>query len=194
MKSLVITAPHPTLRKVSLPITKVDQKLKKNIQLLIQALKQEIDPPGVGMAFSQINKSISGFAIRPTATRTLPAKADAEIKVLLNPVIKAHSKTRELGEDQSEPDYEGCLSVPLIYGPVPRWSWLELEFQTIKNDQLITQTSRFTGYSARIVQHEMDHLNGILFTDHLLKLNLPAYVKKGYDFVEIEDRKILQVF
>lgn len=192
MTKLVLTAPHPTLRQTALPIKKVDKKLLDNIQELLIALEGETDPPGVGMAFPQINKSISGLAYRPEVKNN--RSANFQVTILLNPVITSHSLDQSFGEDPDEPDLEGCLSVPNLYGPVPRWNWVELKYEIIKEGQLALQTQRFTDYHARIIQHELDHLNGILFTDHLIKLDLPAYVKQGNEFVELTDRDILQIF
>lgn len=192
MATQVLTAPHPTLRQTAQPIKTVDKKLLDNIKQLIIALEGEKDPPGVGMAFPQIDKSIRGFALRPDAKGDNPAHA--KIKILINPVITAHSTNQSFGEDPDEPDFEGCLSVPKIYGPVPRWDWLELDYEIIKDEQLLKQSQRYTGYVARVIQHELDHLDGILFTDHLLKLDLPAFIKQGDEFAELMDRDILQVF
>ncbi len=195
MSNPIITAPHPTLRKKAQPIKKVDKKLLDNIKLLITALDYEQDPQGVGLAFPQINKSLQAFAFKPDKITAENFKKESrEAKILLNPTIKAHSSDKTFGTDPDEPDYEGCLSIPNVYGPVPRWTWVELEYQIIKNKQLTTQNKKFTAYAARIVQHELDHLQGILFTDYLLKLNLPAYLKQGDQFIEMTNRDLLKVY
>ncbi len=186
----VITAPHPTLRKVTQVVTKVDKKLLQNVELLQQSLLLEKDPEGVGLAFPQINKSIRAFAYRPDKEKK---KAKA-VQVFFNPVIVSHSHEKEIGRKPKKPDLEGCLSVPRLFGVVPRWSWIELEYQLIEDSQLVTYKQQFEGYKARIVQHELDHLNGILFTDHILREGSPIYLVVDEDLVLFDDRELLKTF
>ena len=185
----IITAPHPTLRKKANPVTTVDKKLLQNIQLLIENLVLEKDPQGVGLAFPQINKSIRGFAFRPETNKNKNA-----VRVFLNPKILSHSETQSFGENENEPDLEGCLSVPKFFAPIPRWDWLELEFQLVNDQQLISHKQRFSGYHARIVQHELDHLDGILFTDYVLQHDLPIYIQKHNKLVAFEDKELLKAY
>ncbi len=186
----VITAPHPTLRKVAKPVNKVDKKLLQNIKLLIDSLILEKDPEGVGLAFPQINKSISGFAYRPDKNK----KKAGSVQVFFNPKIIAHSNDLVLGRKPKKPDLEGCLSVPRFFGAVPRWSWVEMEYQIVEDSKLVTHKQLFKDYKARIVQHEIDHLNGILFTDHVLKHNLPIYLVENDQLIPFEDKELLKSF
>lgn len=185
----IITAPHPTLRQTAKRIDVVDKKLLQNIDLLIKNLLLEKDPEGVGLAFPQINKSLRAFAFRPD-----PKEKNIPTQVLINPEITQHSQEQVLGERSGEPDLEGCLSVPNLYAPVPRWSWIELTFELIEDNQLVLKKERFENYHARIIQHELDHLNGILFTDHVLKFNLPIYIEDGDKMVELEDKELLEAY
>lgn len=186
----VITAPHPTLRKVAKSVIVVDKKLHQNIKLLIDSLFLEKDPEGVGLAFPQINKSICGFAYRPDKNK----KGSDSVKVFFNPKIVSHSNEMVVGRNPKKPDLEGCLSVPRFFGVVPRWSWVEMEYQVVEGDKLITQKQVFKDYKARIVQHEVDHLNGILFTDRVLKHNLPIYLVDNDQLIPFEDRQLLESF
>jgi len=186
----IITAPHPTLRKVARPVTKVDTKLLQNIKLLIDNLVLEKDPEGVGLAFPQINKSIRGFAYRPDVNKKRPDS----VQVFFNPKIIAHSDDFVLGRNPKKPDLEGCLSVPRFFGAVPRWSWVEMEYQTVEGNKLVFHKQLFKDYKARIVQHETDHLNGILFTDHVLKYNLPIYLVENDQLIPFEDKELLKSF
>ncbi|KUK79853.1 MAG: Peptide deformylase [Microgenomates bacterium 39_7] len=185
----IITAPHPTLRQQAKPVTKIDKKLLQNIDLLIENLLLEKDPQGVGLAFPQINKSIRGFAFRPETK-----KGKSSTQVFLNPKIVSRSESQSFGENNDEPEMEGCLSIPQFYAPVPRWDWIELEYQLTDNQRLSNQQQRFCGYHARIIQHELDHLNGILFTDYVLKYDLPLYVQKGGELVPFEDKELLKAY
>jgi peptide deformylase len=90
---------------------------------------------------------------------------------------------------------EGCLSMPGLYGPVPRWSWIEIEFEDFVSPTslaLKSQKLRFEDFAARVVQHEADHLDGVLFTDYANDYDLPVYQEnhKG-ELVEIEDKSLL---
>lgn len=187
----IITAPHTTLRTKASLVKNLDNKMISFIHDLATSLEDQQNPPGVGLASPQVNKKVRAFAIRPVEARTrkLPTPL-----VFINPEIVEHSNNRVLGADEKDPDLEGCLSVPKIYGPVPRWEWVDLKYQILEKDKLIKKQQRFKNFAARIVQHELDHLNGVLFTDHLLKHNLPAYIQEKDQLVELVDRSILQVY
>ncbi len=187
-----MTAPHPTLRKKAAPITQVDKKTISLIEELKTTLKDQKNPAGVGLAFPQIGKSLRAFAMREAMAETDPKQT--EIMVLINPEIIAHSSDKTLGDDEENPDLEGCLSIPNVYGPVPRWAWVKLKYQILRQNELIDQTKKFSGFPARIAQHELDHLNGILFTDYLLELNLPAYLEQEENLVTLADTSPLQVY
>lgn len=84
--------------------------------------------------------------------------------------------------------------MPLLYGPVPRWEWVEVEYHGLIGDQLVEKKERFDGFHARVVQHEIDHLDGILFTDYSLQYDLPVYREEGKELVEITDRGVLELY
>ena len=117
-----------------------------------------------------------------------------DLKIFLNPVIVDHSKETTYGADAEDPILEGCLSIPGIYGPVPRWEWVKVRYQTIDHrSQPVEKTERFSDFDARVIQHEYDHLQGILFTDYSLKMDLPVYEFVGKKMKEIS-KDILQAF
>ncbi len=188
----IITAPHQTLREKAEPIVDVDKKTIDLISQLKSNLKNQQNPPGVGLAFTQVDKKLRAFAMREVDADADPAQA--EIKVLINPEIIDHSSEKTLGTNEEEPDLEGCLSIPGVYGPVPRWSWVKVKYQVLENKKLKDKTKKFNGFPARIVQHELDHLNGILFTDYLLELDLPAYVEQDEGLIEIADTSALRAY
>lgn len=108
---------------------------------------------GVGLAAPQIGVSLRFFAMDD---------GNGPL-IIINPEIIEHSNEKELGE-------EGCLSLPGIFADVNRYKWVKLKYQ----DEYGNVHERlFEGYSARIVQHERDHLDGILFIDHL-----PSNIRK----------------
>ena len=185
----IISVPHPTLRQKAKTITRIDIKLKQNIKLLLENLISQHDPDGVGLAFPQINKSIRGFAFR-VGERQEPHG----IRVFLNPSIVAHSRKTSLGDNPLQPYLEGCLSVPNLWGPVPRFEWLDLHYQVLSNNQLVDRQDRFGGFLARGMQHELDHLDGVIFTDHILQHNLPIYFSQNGRMKEFDDRELMSSF
>ena len=188
----IITAPHETLRAVAEPITTLDESTIKLLRALETDLDEQRNPTGVGLAGPQVDYSLRAFAAR---TMTDEDPLQTPIRVFINPIIIAHSQQQILGQNLDQPDLEGCLSIPKIYGEVPRWQWVELEFQTLENDQLVDHQEKFYDYAARIMQHELDHLNGILFTDHILKYDTPVYItNKHNQLEELEQLSILEVF
>lgn len=180
----IIHVPHPTLRKTAKPIEAVDTKLKQMVTDLQETLAATTNPQGVGLAAPQVDKLQRMFAA------TLPEIGG--MNIYLNPVIAEHSKEVSFGPNKKEPYLEGCLSIPFIYGPVPRYEWIELEYDMIENDELVTYTQRFEDFAARVMQHELDHLDGILFTDYSHKFDLPVYRSKSRsDKMEEIDKSVL---
>ena len=187
----IITVPNQHLRRMAKPIIKVDEKLKQLLAKLKNELELKQNPPGLGLAFPQIDKNIRAFAMR-TITEQGPS---SETKIIINPIIIKHSRQTSFGLDEKNPDLEGCLSIPKIYGSVPRWVWIEFDYQLVQADQLINQHQRLENFDARIVQHELDHLNGILFTDHILKHDLPAYLENdAKELIKVQDRSLFDLY
>ena len=177
----IIEVPNPILKQVSEPIKEIDKKILTFIQELEQTLINKKNPEGVGLSAPQIGKNIRIF------TTWLDKGNGREIKTYINPVITKASAKLTLGPNPEKPYMEGCLSIPNIYGPVWRHQFLTLQYLTINKDTnaLETQTSKFASFPARVIQHEFDHLEGILFTDRSLEQSLPLYQEKNGDLVEI---------
>lgn len=164
----IITIPHPTLRETAQAVTVVDKKLIQFIKDLESTLQATTKPKGVGLAAPQVDKLKRIFSLNLDPE-------GGKLRSIINPVIAKHSTEATFGPDPKEPYLEGCLSIPGIYGPVPRWQWVELEFDIIKGSKLVRMQELFDDFSARVVQHELDHLNGVLFTDYSLEFDLPLY-------------------
>lgn len=182
----IITIPHPTLRQTAEPVVEVDAKLKNFVKDLQQTLATTTKPRGVGLAAPQVD------SLQRIFVTNLPRGDESISKYFINPEIVKHSDKQVLGVDPEEPDLEGCLSIPGIYGPVPRWEWVEVEFQQLDSDGLSHHQERFENFAARVMQHELDHLNGILFTDYSLELDLPVYRQEKNKWIEI-DRELIEV-
>jgi len=192
----IITVPHPTLRIPAQPVTKVDKKLKIFVKDLEETLKRKNNPRGVGLAAPQVDIKWRIFVTQlPPINSQHDQSGDrpeadepTELRVFINPEITEHSEAMTLGPDKKEPILEGCLSVPGIWGPVPRWEWVTLTYQSIVNEELVARTEKFQDFAARVVQHEHDHLNGVLFIDYSLEYELPLYKEnpKNEKLYEIE--------
>lgn len=127
----------------------------KNLNLLLADMWETMyNASGVGLAAPQINKSIRLFIVDSSPFYD-DNKTDSLKKVFINPKI--------LYEDGEEWVFnEGCLSIPGVREDILRKSNITIKYQ---NEDFVTMTEKFDGINARVIQHEYDHINGILFTD-----------------------------
>ena len=190
----IISAPHQTLRQKAIEVDKVDKKLIQFIDNLEETLRNKDNPKGVGLAAPQVDKKLRIFTTQLSKNDNFDDESSLEIRHYINPVITKHAGKQVFGEDKDNPQLEGCLSIPKIYAPVPRWQWVELEFLILENGKLVPQKERFDNFAARVVQHEADHLDGILFTDYALEYELPVYFenKKTGKLEETTNKSILE--
>ncbi|MDH5533074.1 MAG: peptide deformylase [Candidatus Pacebacteria bacterium] len=175
----IISAPHQTLRQKAIEVKTVDKKLIKFIEELELTLKNKENPKGVGLAAPQVDKKLRIFTTQLSNIDNFDDENSLEIKHYINPIITKHAGKQTFGPDKNNPQLEGCLSIPKIYAPVPRWEWVELEYMMLENGKLIPQKERFDDFYARVIQHEADHLDGILFTDYALEYDLPVYFENN---------------
>ena len=162
----IVTAEDPVLRKKSKPVKKVDKKVKDLIKDLKDTLVIQKDPEGVGLAAPQIGKLQRVFVILNKE----------EMRAYVNPEILSIDKSKpkkKKGSDENKV-LEGCLSIPHYYGPLERSKKLTLKYLNEKGKSI---EEEFTGFDAQIIQHEVDHLDGILYVDHLLQQNIPLYTQ-----------------
>ncbi len=160
----IITVPNKTLRATAKVVESVNPYLSKLVADMEKTLQSARNPRGVGLAANQVDKLYRVFTLAVDTLQTL-----------INPRIVAHSPRHTLGKNSEEPMLEGCLSIPKIFGPVPRWDWVEIEYQELVDSSLIERKEVFSDFTARVAQHELDHLDGVLFTDYSLEYNLPIY-------------------
>ena len=158
----IVTVKDPILRLKSKEVQNLDKKVFNLIKDLKDTLIIQKDPIGVGLAAPQIGKSLRMFAIKPKEA----------VKIIINPqVISVSKKAKELMEEHTKL-MEGCLSLPNLYGPLKRPDSIKVNYLNEKGDKI---TSLFDGFEAQIIQHEIDHLEGVLFTDRLLEQKKPLY-------------------
>jgi len=145
----IITYPSPRLRKKSKAIEIADMPQYKNF--ITEMINIMIAKDGVGLAAPQVGKNINAVVINKEIAKT------KDHLVLCNPKITFFSAKKIILE-------EGCLSVPNFYGEVKRPEKIRMKAGDINGKPIIIKTK---GLLARVIQHEVDHLNGILFIDKL---------------------------
>lgn len=163
----IVTAPNPVLSTKAKTIAKVDQAVLKLIEQMEESLNAASDPIGVGLAAPQVDKSLAIFIAKPSEKAKIQAFINPKIvKIEDGKVGKAKGKTKKL---------EGCLSLKDIWGEVERAKAIELDYLDIEGKP---HHKKFTGFIATIIQHEVDHLNGILFPKRVLEQKGTLYESK----------------
>jgi peptide deformylase len=145
----IITYPHPTLRRVSKPLRRVDAELRKQIREMFDLMYAA---KGIGLAANQVDLPLRLFIVNLTGKAN-----DGEELVFINPVI-SHPRG---GSEEAE---EGCLSLPGVYGNVTRPKQVRINAYSLSGNEIEADAS---GLFARCVQHELDHLDGVLFPDRM---------------------------
>ena len=158
---------HPVLRKV-LRCLKPDEVRSAEVQRLVREMAgtmQEYD--GVGIAGNQVGTDLAIFVMGlPKGAKRRPD--GIELTVVFNPVITPVGV-------ETEEDWEGCLSVPDLRGPVTRLKKLELTGLGLDGRAF---KKVYEGFPARVVQHETDHLNGLVYLDRMDGLKTLSYMKE----------------
>ena len=161
----IIETPDPRLRTISKPVEKVDDELRR---LMDDMLETMYDAPGIGLAAIQVGVPKRVLVIDLQEEEDAEGKPIRHPRYFVNPEIVWSS-------DEASTYQEGCLSVPEIYAEVDRpervrVKWLDYDGQPHEEE--------LEGLLATCLQHEMDHLEGILFIDHLSKLKRDMLLKK----------------
>lgn len=171
----LVKAPDARLRVITKPVKKINPALGKILQEMIKLTKTFVDPEGVGLASTQVGLDGKFFVAKndpPADKAGLPAsKAGEKFISVINPKILSFSK-------RTKTYFEGCLSTPAIWGDVKRHTQIKITYQDIQGK---TITEKLTGVLAWIFQHEVDHLNGILFQDRVLEQKGKFYKFTGTD-------------
>jgi peptide deformylase len=168
MKTIIHT-PHKVLITPAQKVGKIDKKILQSISELKEVLIAADEPKGVGLAAPQIGLALQIFLLRPEETDP--------IRVFINPEFVSKSRAMVKGIPGDDNRIEGCLSVPHVWGLVKRHESVTIRFT---DEESIKQEETFSGFAATIVQHEMDHLEGILFTRRVIEQKGQLY-KPGID-------------
>lgn len=145
----IVEYPHPTLRHVSKPLGRVDGEVSRMIRTMFELM---YEAKGVGLAANQVDLPYRFFVMNTAAE--LDDKVQEQ--VFINPVIISRS-----GMAEAE---EGCLSLPEVYGNIKRPEKIVVEAYDLEGRQFRWEREDLI---ARVVQHEIDHLDGVLFIDRL---------------------------
>ena len=159
IKPLIIL-PDPVLRLVSKPVERVDDAVRK---LAADMLETMYDAPGIGLAAIQVGEPLRMLVI-DLAKEGEPAAP----QIFINPEVLSSGDDRSVYE-------EGCLSIPDYYAEVERPASVRVEYLDGEGKRREIEAD---GLLATCLQHEIDHLNGVLFIDHISKLKRDMVVRK----------------
>ncbi len=161
----VVQAPDKRLRVQTKPVKKITPGLLNTLKEMVKLTKTFKEPEGVGLASTQVGLEESFFV-----AKNENPPAGGFIKVINPKLLSASKKTKNY--------FEGCLSVKDMWGEVKRHTSIKVSYQD-ETGKVITKT--LTGVLAWIFQHEIDHLNGLLFSDQVLQQKGKFYKYTGKD-------------
>jgi len=164
----IISLPDKRLRAVSKSVEKIDPEVKKLVEDMFETM---YDAPGVGLAAIQV-----GVPLRVVTIDATRGDDEKQPVALINPELIWTSDEQNAMED-------GCLSIPEFAGEVLRPEKIKARFTNLEGQTVEVEAD---GLFARVFQHELDHLNGVLFIDHLSKLKRDRVTKK---FVKVAKRE-----
>jgi peptide deformylase len=157
---------HPVLRRVAEPVSEKELRSDTTGQFITDMVETMREYDGVGLAADQVHVSKQIAVLEVADNPRYPEKPAVPLTVLINPMITP------LGEELEE-DWEGCLSIPDMRGKVPR-------YKSIKVQTLDRRGAPFefvaTGFHARVIQHEWDHLNGKVYLDRMPDLSTLCFI------------------
>lgn len=144
----ILHYPHPALRRKCSIVRRVDTELRTTISEMYELM---YEANGIGLAANQVDLPLRLFIVNTTGDRE-----EGEELVFINPVL-----SRPQGRSEEE---EGCLSIPSVYGKVTRPTSIHVQAYNLEGQPFSADLSETL---ARVVQHEADHLDGVLFTDRV---------------------------
>lgn len=157
----LVTAPDPRLKSLSEPVANIDKKLRRFMDDMVETMYAA---NGIGLAAIQV-----GVPKRLAVIDLDPKGPNSKVIYLVNPQIIRAS-------DELSTYHEGCLSVPEIWDDVKRPARLTVEYQDENGGKQVVDAD---GLFATCLQHEIDHINGLLFIDHLSRLKRSIALRKS---------------
>jgi len=181
----LVHIPDPVLRRVSKPVERVDDELRGFLDDMLATM---YDAPGIGLAAVQVGEPLRIFTVdcskraedeeeagdgKPiresdAEDSTKPEEEERDPIFLINPEIVSFSDERSVYE-------EGCLSIPDYYADVERPAACTIKYIDRNGKDQVLEAD---GLLATVIQHEFDHLNGVLFVDHISKLKRDMVIRK----------------
>jgi peptide deformylase len=170
----IVVTPNSILVKKAQGLKKFDRKLSEIIKGMGETLLATTDPVGVGLAAPQIGLPLAIFQMKPTEKSYVSTFINPKILSGSGNEIPSHKNSNKVEEKKPRKGklLEGCLSIPNIWGHVSRKKEIKLEWHDEKGKK---HMKKFSGFPAVIIQHEVDHLDGILFTKHVMEQKEKLY-------------------
>ncbi|HLQ93202.1 MAG TPA: peptide deformylase [Xanthobacteraceae bacterium] len=165
----IIILPDTRLRLVSKPVKTIDKEIKALVADMFETM---YDAPGIGLAAIQV-----AVPARVVTMDLSKKEGPQEPYVFINPEILWKSEERSVYE-------EGCLSIPEFYADVMRPAKVRVRYLNLEGDEKEIEAE---GLLATCLQHEIDHLNGVLFIDHISRLKRTRVVKKFEKAAKLEE-------
>lgn len=162
---------HPVLRKKVRPVPPAEITAAPMQRLIDDMMHTMLEYNGVGLAAPQVHEQVRVFVaqvVRDDEDEEGAEAAKPEILALINPEIRPASR-------HIEEDWEGCLSIPDLRGLVPRYRDISVKAYDRTGRQIELQA---TGFMARVIQHETDHLDGVLFLDRMKSLDSLTFIEE----------------
>lgn len=180
----IVQAPHAVLSEKAQPIKKIDKTILALIDNMKKTLVSASDPEGVGLAAPQVGQALQLFIARPKASGPITVYINPELTFLEKAVLppkKPDTKKKD------EIQLEGCLSLRDVWGTVSRAKKVTI---TYKDEHGKTHEKTVSGFLSTILQHEYDHLQGILFPRRVLEQKGQLYKSSKNDEGEDEFEEI----
>ena len=156
----ILILPDKRLRSVSKPVVEISDEIRTLVADMFETM---YEAPGIGLAAIQV-----GVPSRVIVMDLSKREAEAEPRVFINPEITRSSEEKSLYE-------EGCLSIPDVHEDVERPTRVKIRYLDLEGKP---HEEDAEGLFATCIQHEVDHLNGVLFIDHISKLKRERIIKK----------------
>lgn len=188
----IVQAPQAVLSQKAKSVTKIDKSIHHLLKEMEDTLDSAKDPEGVGLAAPQVGKSLQIFIVRQSSKSPLLTFINPIIEETFEKpaaIVKAEKEAEKKSGEKKGVQLEGCLSLYSVWGVVKRHYGVVLSYQDEKG---VHHKKKFDGFLATIIQHECDHLNGVLFPKRVLEQGNPLYrsVKNSKGETEFEEIEI----
>ncbi len=160
---------HPVLRQTAVPVEEMEIRTAAFAQFVDDMIDTMRESDGVGLAAPQVyaSKRVVIIEVKGPHPR-YPNQPEVPLTVLVNPQVISHSS-------ELEEDWEGCLSIPDLRGRVPRWQSVEIRALDRAGSPIELKAG---GFFARVIQHELDHLDGIMFLERMSDLRTLTHLRE----------------